>query len=223
MSRTVRFEPLKPKFRPSDFLRILVIGGLGGLVYVNRADLERLGPTGPSSPDQPWIDSPKFMAQVPAGIVKFEGQGPTGAKVAVVENDRIVGESWVKDGKWTVSGKLFGTGGTAVHACVIGGQAKTSPDRHFNVTGHADKTLFVTVPAKGDTIKPGKVTLAGTGKPGDALVFFYNDVLVGKTTVTDSKKWSGTVNISEPKKGAQFKVFSKAESEMVVIPVGSGS
>lgn len=217
-----RFEPRKSLFKKFDLLHVLVLGGLGGFVFVNRADLERLGPTRPTAPDQPWILSPTFKATVSAGIVKFQGTGPSGAKVQIVEGQRIVGESWVKDGKWALSGKLFNSGTTAVQACVVNGSAKKSPLRHFMVTGQAKQTLLVTTPPPGAVILPGKTTLTGTGKAGDELIIFYNEVLIGKVVAGKDEKWTKVVKVSEPKKEGAFKVVSKSEGETVLLIVHGG-
>jgi|GEM_PF-3539363 len=219
MSKNVRFEPRQPTMRFSDFARMLVLGGLGGFVYLNQADLERLGPTGPSSPDQPWIVSPALGEAVSAGKVKFQGTGPAGARVEVVENKRVVGEGWVKDGKWTIEGKMFKSGPTAVRARVVKDKGMVSPSRHLTISGSAEQTLTISSPHEGGYIQAGKITLNGRGKPGDKLTVFYNNIVIADTMANKDGQWKKVVKISEPKKEASFKVTSKSEAEIAVVLV----
>jgi hypothetical protein len=221
--RRTQFQARQPRARFSDLIRLLILGGLGGFVFVNRAELERLGPTGPMSPEQPWIVTPALLANVSAGLVKFEGTGPTGCRVEVVENGRLVGESWIKDGKWALTGKLFGPGPTSVRARIAGVKGKRSPARHLTVKGHVEPTVAITAPVDGDYIQAGKLNLEGAGKPGDELLIFYNNVVVAKAVANKDHKWSKTIVLSEPKKEGYFKVVSKSESESVLLFVrGTG-
>ena len=139
----------------------------------------------------------------------------------IIADKRLVGESWVKDGKWSLDGKMFGSGPTMISARVVGEKGKSSPARHFSVHGFAKQTLSLNLPAEGDYIQAGKITLKGTGKPGDNLVVLYSDVVIANATAGKNGKWSKIVKVSEPRKQAYFKVISKSEAETVTALVRS--
>ncbi|MBS1713493.1 MAG: hypothetical protein JST30_04070 [Armatimonadetes bacterium] len=175
-------------------------------------------PDKPSTPDQPWITEPSEGSTVEAGITAFRGTAPKKSKLEVIENGRIVCVAWTKpDGSWSGRGKLFGGGKAEVFVKVVGGTAKQSPVRTFQVSGDATQTLTITNPTEDDEPLMPKVTLfRGTGRPDDVILVSFNGKALFKTKVRSDGIWTKTVKVPSPEK-IEIRAESKAEGEIVFL------
>lgn len=203
-----------------DIGRCTIILALAvSLFFVRPAHSE--SPTKPVSPDQPWIDKPPTTVPLKAGIVTFEGSGPKGRKVEIVENGRVIAEGWCNDhGRWKANGKVLGDGESAVFVRAVDGLQSRS--WVYKLVGHAEPTLAISNPQDDDDIKSGKLTVSGTGKPGDEVLLVYNGRAIQKVTVGNDGKWSTPVNVTATEEGT-FKAYSKAEGEICEVVVrGNG-
>ena len=210
-------ELVSPHFRMSDLVRLGVCVLLSAFIFANRSVFSEPVTFAPTTADQPWITSPIARSVVKAGIVTFEGTGPEGQKVEVLENGRVVGEGVVKSNRWKASGKLFGDGETTVFVRAVGGIGKQSPSMKLTVEGQVPRTLAITEPLDNAFLTPGRVMFKGTGKPGESVELTYNGQSFGSVTVNEEGKWWKAVELYQPAEDALLRADCKGQGEIVEV------
>lgn len=202
-----------------DVGRWVVIASLGISLFFSGS--QPVAPSRPVSSDQPWIESPRPESKIDAGKIPFQGTGPAGSKVEIVENGRIIAEAWTgADRKWKAVGKVLGTGKSPILVRVIGG--KQSPAWMYDIKGQAKRTLFITNPKEDDDIGTGSLTVSGKGTPGDEILLAYGGKAIARIKVGSSGMWAKEIRVFAQEESF-FKAYSQTEGEIVVVFVtGAG-
>ena len=149
----------------------------------------------------PEINLPKI--DLKPGKFTFDGIGQPGEMIEVLVNGISAGMAKVgADGKWSLDVDLPEAGDYKLESRLLnadGSVAVAGEPVNFTIPELNAGWAAPVINAPGGELKPGKLTLTGTGQPGEMLEVLVNGVSAGKVKVGADGKWSLDVDL--PKAG----------------------
>lgn len=167
---------------------LLLALGVGGLWFLRQND----------QPLPPRIvgSHSEAIAGVPFVLT---GLGVPSGRVQIVVGDEPVGTAEVSAaGSWSFPLTLTAPGQASIVVRTLqpdGSPGVASEPLWLEVKAPPPPPppLVITSPEVGSEIKPGKLTLAGLGAPGDEIEIFAGEQSLGKTTIGAEGRWAYTV------------------------------
>lgn len=167
---------------------VLLALGIGGLGFLRQND----------KPVPPSIVGSRSEAIAGVPFI-LTGLGDPNSRVQIVVGDEPVGTAEVSaTGSWSFPLTLTASGQASIVVQTLkpdGNPGVASEPLRLEVKAPPPPPppLVITSPEVGSEVKPGKLTLAGSGAPGDAIEIFAGEQSLGKTTISAEGRWAYTV------------------------------
>jgi hypothetical protein len=177
----------------------------------------------PATVSAPVFSQPADGAELQSGHpLVLEGQADPGARIAVYDGDRLVGETTAgDDGRWRLElTKGLRAGGRQVRAAVVGGEGQevaSSRALSLSVVEPAVPTVappappVVTMPLPGSTWLASEfLSFEGAAVPGSHIAVFDIQVLLGTATADAQGRWR--LDLGEPPATGKHTVHAVASN-----------